>query len=245
MTTSEYLEEFEALPLRLAYKFLIENNLANEANEIRQSQDRYKTYSSTLRRGKIITLLKKNGLLDSFMNDYWPFGKTDKGQRKIARYQRVYEAFLGHSKADEEQGEEEGEENIEETSFVLEEHLREYISKNLTVVESGLKLWKDKDGKEGVEYSVDEDGRRIDILAMDKNDIPVVIELKVSRGYQKVIGQCLYYKNRVKQLLKSTRTRIIIIAREISPELKTATEDLTDVNLYEYKISFNLQKIGL
>jgi hypothetical protein len=245
MATSEHSEEFEAFPLRLAYTFLIENDLANEANAIRQSQDRYKSYSSTLKRGKIITLLKKSNLLDSFMNECWSFGKTDKGQRKIARYQRVYDAFLGQSKADEEQDEEEGEENIEETSFALEEHLREYISKNLSVIESGLKLWKDKDGKEGIEYSIDEDGRRIDILAVDKDGIPVVIELKVSRGYQKVIGQCLYYKNRVRQLLKSTRTRIIIIAREISPELKTATENLADVNLCEYKISFNLQKIGL
>ena len=243
MIASQDPEEFEGFSLMSAYAFLRKNNLEDEANAIKQSQDRYKSYSSTLRKGKIITLLKKNNLLDSFINDSWPSGKTTKGQRKMARYQRVYDAFLSQGKADEERDEEE--ETIEETSFVFEEHLREYISKNLSAVEPGLRLWRDDIGRDGIEYPIDEDDRRIDILAVDKDDIPVVIELKVSRGYQKAIGQCLYYRNRTRQLLKSTRTRIIIIAREISPELRTATEDLTDVNLYEYKISFNLQKIGL
>jgi hypothetical protein len=240
MNIQEDLEEFEALPLRFAYKFLAENGLENESNVIRQSQDRYKSYTSTLRRGKIITLLKKNNLLDSFIDAYWTFGKSEKGQRKISRYERVYNSFLGSNKVEEEQEEEE-EANIEETSFALEEHLRDYISKNLSAVEPGLKLWKDKD-VEGIEYVVDEDGRRIDILALDKNGVPVVIELKVSRGYQKVIGQCLYYKNRVKQLLNSPKARIIIIAREISPELKTATQELPDVKLFEYKLSFSLHQ---
>ncbi len=241
MDTQEDFEEFEALPLRFAYKFLAENGLENEALEIKQSRDKYKSYTSTLKRGKITALLIKNNLLDSFIDAYWPFGKSEKGKRKTSRYERVYNSFLGNTKVDEEQEEEE-EANIEETSFALEEHLRDYISKNLYSIEAGLKLWKDKDEVEGIEYAVDEDGRRIDILAIDKNGIPVVIELKVSRGYQKVIGQCLYYKNRVKQLLNSPKVRIIIIAREISPELKTATQDLPDVMLLEYKISFSLQQ---
>jgi hypothetical protein len=71
----------------------------------------------------------------------------------------------------------------------------------------------------------------------------VVIELKVSRGYEKVIGQCLYYKNRLKQLLNSTKVRIIIIAREINPQLKIAIEDLPDVELFEYKLSVKLKAV--
>ena len=42
----------------------------------------------------------------------------------------------------------------------------------------------------GVEYPI-EDGR-IDILAIDKNERPVVIELKVSHGRNRTIGQLLY-----------------------------------------------------
>ena len=80
-------------------------------------------------------------------------------------------------------------------------------------------------------------------MAVDKNHIPVVIELKVSRGYEKVIGQCLYYKNRVKELLQTPRVRIVIIAREITPHLKTATADLPDVELYEYSLAVKLSKL--
>jgi hypothetical protein len=242
MNTQDTLEEFEALPLRYAYEFLSENGLDNEALEIKQSRDNYKSYTTTLKRGKITALLTKNKLLDAFVDAYWPFGKSENGKRKITRYERVYNSFLGNTKVDEEQEEVE-EANTEETSFALEEHLRDYISRNLSTIEPGLKLWKDKNGAEGIEYAVDEDNRRIDILAVDKNNIPVVIELKVSRGYQKVIGQCLYYKNRVKQLLNSPKARIIIIAREISPELKTAIQELPDVKLLEYKLSFSLQHV--
>ena len=135
------------------------------------------------------------------------------------------------------------EENSEETSFAYENDLRNYLSNNLSIIESGLKLYKE-DGIDGVEYSVDANNKRIDILAIDKNKIPVVIELKVSRGYERVIGQCLYYKNKVKQILNSPKVRIIIISREITEQLKTATEDLPDVELFEYKLSVKLEKIN-
>ena len=138
--------------------------------------------------------------------------------------------------------EEDEEERIEETSFAYEEDLRDYLSKNLSVIELGLKLFKDKNGIEGIEYPIDADNKRVDILVIDKNNVPVIIELKVSRGYEKVIGQCLYYKNRVKQFLNSTKVRIIIIAREITPQLEIATEDLPDVELFEYKLSVKLER---
>jgi hypothetical protein len=242
METMENQEEFEALPLKLAYKFLENNNLTTESNEIRLSQDQYKSYRATLKRGKIISLLKKNNLLDSFIDIHWAVGKTDRGLRKILRYEKILNAFLGDNKEEEAQESSE-EEGIEETSFAMEEHLKAYLLKDLSVIEHGLILWKDKNGNPGIEYRVDEDDRRIDILGIDKNNVPVVIELKVSRGYQKVIGQCLYYKNRVKELLHSPQVRIVIVAREISPELKIATLDLPDVKLFEYRISFSVQPI--
>jgi len=233
------VEEFEGLPLRLAYTFLSEKGLLNESDEIRQSKDKYKSYTSTLKRGKILDVLEKHNLLDEFIGKYWHFGSTNDGKRKLQRYRRILDSFLSNDRA--EDGEEE--ESIEETSFAYEENLRDYLANNLSVVEAGLTLFKDKDGKEGVEYPVDAGNKRIDILAVDKNHIPVVIELKVSRGYEKVIGQCLYYKNRVKELLQTPRVRIVIIAREITPHLKTATADLPDVELYEYSLAVNLSKL--
>jgi len=144
------------------------------------------------------------------------------------------------SEANEEEAEEE---RIEETSFAYEEDLKDYLSKNLSVIESGFKLFESENGVDGVEYSVDAYNKRIDILAIDKNKTYVIIELKVSRGYEKVIGQCLYYKNRVKKLSNVKKVRIIIIAREISQRLRIATEGLADVELFEYKLSIKLERI--
>jgi len=232
-------EVYEGLPLRFAYSFLSEKGLNEESNEIRQSKDKYKSYTSTLKRGKILKVLENNNLLDEFINKYWHFGSTEGGKRKIQRYKRVLDSFLNNDRTEEE----EEAESIDETSFAYEDDLRDYLSNNLNIIEAGLTLFKDKNGIDGVEYSIDTDNKRIDILAIDTNRTPVVIELKVSRGYEKVIGQCLYYKNRVKELLGATRVRIVVIAREITPQLKIATADLPDVELFEYKLAVKLRRL--
>jgi len=132
----------------------------------------------------------------------------------------------------------------EETNFAHEEDLKNYLVSNLNIIEQGLNLYQDKSGMDGVEYSVDpNNNKKIDILAIDKNGIPVVIKLKVSRSCEKVIGQCLYYRNRIKNNINSKKVRIIIIAQEISQNLKTAVEDLEDVQLFEYKLSMKLEKV--
>lgn len=238
MDNSEETNEFETLPLRSAYEFLAQKGFENEANEIRQSRDRYKSYTSSLRRGKVIELLEKNNSLEEFIDEHWPFGKTEKGRRKIQRYKRILNSFLNRESSEDE----EEEERIEETSFAYEDDLRDYLSNNLSVIEPGLRLFKDNDGREGIEYPIDADNKRVDILVIDKNDVPLVIEVKVSHGYEKVIGQCLYYRNKVKQLLNAPKVRIAIIAREITPQLKIATQDLPDIELFEYKLSVKLQR---
>jgi len=106
---------------------------------------------------------------------------------------------------------------------------------------SGLRIYRTESGIEGVEFFVDSN-HRIDILAIDKDNVPVVIELKVSRGYQRVIGQCLFYRNRIKKILNAPRVRVIIVARTLAPELAVAVEDLPDVELYEYELSVSLKR---
>ncbi|MFZ4665357.1 MAG: endonuclease NucS domain-containing protein, partial [Prochlorotrichaceae cyanobacterium] len=76
------------------------------------------------------------------------------------------------------------------TEFAYESDLRDYLAKNLQVIEPGLMLYEEE-GITGVEFPVG--GRFIDILAVDSNGDFVVIELKVSRGYDRVIGQLLRY----------------------------------------------------
>lgn len=231
-------EEFESLPLRYAYEFLSEKGFSSQVSEIKLSKDKFRSYSSTLRRCKILYILERNNLFEEFIIEYWKYAKTDKGKRKIQKYKSIYESFLNKEKIDEE----DEEESINESGFALEEHLRDYLADNLGIIENGLKLFDDQKGNVGVEYPVDPTKKRIDILAIDKNGIPVVIELKVSRGYERVIGQCLYYKNKVKELLKTDKVRTIIIAKEITSHLKIASNDLIDLELYEYNLSIKLNK---
>ena len=87
-------------------------------------------------------------------------------------------------------------------------------------------------------------GKEIDILAIDSTGVPVVVELKVSKGYERVIGQSLYYRSRIKKIFSADRVRIIIIAREITENLKSAVEDLPDVQLFEYSLSIKLNMVS-
>lgn len=228
----------EVLPLRSAYPFLDANGLQTEAQAIRSTPVRMGGYTSSIRRGMVADLLKRHGLLDRFVAERWPGGGTDRGKRRIERYLRLYARFV-------DQGEEAGaddddNENLAATSFAYEDDLRDYLSDNLQLIEPGLQLWS---RDQAVEFPVDDSGRRVDILARDGSGIPVVIELKVSRGHERTIGQSLYYRSRVKDLLGSPRARIVIVAREISDELKVAVRDLPDVELFEYRLSMTLRRI--
>ena len=114
------------------------------------------------------------------------------------------------------------------------------MAKNLEKIESGLKLYQ-FEGTKGVEYAVDNSQKRIDILAIDANNVPVVIELKVSKGYEKAIGQCQYYKNKLKEKLNAEKVRVIIIAETITEQLLMASKDLEDYQLFEYILNVEVK----
>ncbi len=130
----------------------------------------------------------------------------------------------------------------EKNEFAYEKDLQNFLSRNLSLIETGLRLFED-DGITGVEYPVG--GRYIDILALDRNNNYVVIELKVSRGYDRVVGQLLRYVAWVKkhQTDEGQSVRGIIIAREISEDLSLACEGLSNIELYEYQLSITLNKV--
>jgi len=135
------------------------------------------------------------------------------------------------------------EELSQQTGFAYESDLRDFLAKNLTVIESGLRLYQDE-GISGVEFPVG--GRFIDILAIDKQNNYVVIELKVSKGYDRVIGQLLRYMAWIEknQAEPNQNIRGIIIAREISGDLHLAASKIPDVELFEYDLSVSLRKVN-
>jgi hypothetical protein len=138
-----------------------------------------------------------------------------------------------------------GEDTFNQASeFAYESDLRDFLAKNLSVIEPGLQLYQEE-GITGVEFPVG--GRFIDVLALDANKQFVVIELKVSRGYDRVVGQLLRYMAWIRQnhAEPGQGVRGIIVAREISDDLRLACSLLNDVSLYEYELSVKLTKIKI
>jgi hypothetical protein len=125
--------------------------------------------------------------------------------------------------------------------FAFERDLRNYLVKNLPLIEPGLRLYEEE-SITGVEF--DAGGRFIDILAVDKDGGYVVVELKVSRGYDRVVGQLLRYMTWVEQNMEtSQRVRGVIVANEITADPKLACSRIPDIRLIEYEIAFKLRPI--
>src|SRR5262249_2448013 len=140
------------------------------------------------------------------------------------------------------EGEPEGECSVEaEREFAFERDLRNYLVKNLSLIEPGLRLYEEE-GITGVEF--DAGGRFIDILAIDQDGRYVVVELKVSRGYDRVVGQLLRYMTWAEQNMEPSQpVRGVIVANEITADLKLACSRVPDVRLIEYEIAFKLRPI--
>lgn len=127
--------------------------------------------------------------------------------------------------------------------FAYESDLRDFLAKNLSLLEPGLQLYQEE-GITGVEFPAG--GRFIDLLAVDAQRRYVVIELKVSKGYDRVIGQLLRYmawieKNHAEP---GQSVRGIIAAREISNDLRLACSYLPNVALFEYELSVQLREVA-
>ena len=111
-------------------------------------------------------------------------------------------------------------------------------------IEPCLQLFRDEEDNAITGVKFDAGGKRIDILAVDKDGNLVVIELKVSRGYQRTVGQLLRYKAWVREnLAEGNKVRGVIIAKSISHDLKLAASEIQDVDVFEYDLKIDLRKI--
>jgi endonuclease len=127
--------------------------------------------------------------------------------------------------------------------FAYESDLRDFLARNLTIVKRDLRLYSDE-GITGVEFPAG--GRFIDILAVTPENNYVVIELKVSRGHDRVVGQLLRYigwiaKNHAEPGQSVTG---VIVAREITEDLLLACSGLGNVELFEYQLSVTLKRVS-
>ena len=235
----------KVLPLRDAYRFAIQNGLEAEVDDIQDLEMNSRVINAklqrTVRKGHIVSLLQDKRLWEQFVQNHWPTGSTPWGEQRTKHY------LLWKSRNEDFEYEEsdqlvekDGLEGDAEQRFEFEKQLRDFLQNNLYTIEQGLKLYEDA-GRNGVEFHVD--NGFIDILAIDKNGRFVVIELKLSTGRNKAIGQLLYYMGWVDANLGHAPCRGLIIAREISQDLVLAVQRVPGVSLFRYKISLSLQKV--
>jgi endonuclease len=162
------------------------------------------------------------------------------------RYEPTTDPAPIHSKADaaDPTGESEDEEvPVGPSEFAYERDLRDFLAKHPSLIEPGLQLYEDEEGITGVEFPVG--GRFADLLAVDAENRLVVIELKVSRGYDRVVGQLLRYMAWIEKHMAEPQqgVRGVIIAREISEDLKLACSSIPAVELFEYELSVVLRGV--
>jgi hypothetical protein len=130
------------------------------------------------------------------------------------------------------------------SEFAYEHDLRDYLSRNLTLIEPGLRLYAEE-SVSGVEFPAG--GRFIDILALDSSGGYVIIELKVSRGYDRVVGQLLRYMGWIQRHHADPNqpVRGIIVAKEVTDDLRLACSTISGVLLFEYSLSVSLRPVAL
>jgi predicted Mrr-cat superfamily restriction endonuclease len=120
----------------------------------------------------------------------------------------------------------------EEVEIVNEDEIKEYLRNNLNKLEEGLEFV-------GKEYKVLDD--RIDILAKDKNGLPVVIEVKVCAD-DSAVGQILGYIQTYEEENGAKQVRGILVAKEFTERCKKAAKR-AGIKLYRCKKIFKFEAI--
>jgi hypothetical protein len=124
-----------------------------------------------------------------------------------------------------------------ETAFSLEYDLENSLVANLEQLEEGLRLYNEH-GITGQQLDTKVAGR-IDLLAIDKNNDLVVIELKAEEADRQVCGQIQAYMGWVKEnLAADRRVRGIIVANDFTIRTVYAAKVVPDLKLKKYQISF-------
>ena len=106
-----------------------------------------------------------------------------------------------------------------------------------------LRLYRDSENRDGVEYQTATGP--LDILAVDDTGNFYVLELKLSHGPDKAMGQLMRYMGWVRQHLANGReVHGVIVAKNMSERLRYAALAVPGVTLLEYEVNFKLKDAG-
>jgi len=181
-------------------------------------------------------------IYDPKIHGLWEIYNVDKNKLAVRRIEDVLNENIEYTDISTEIN---SDVESKDFAFALESQLRDFIAENLSLIDSNLSLFVSDDGIVGVEYRTEVGS--IDILAQNKNDEFVVIELKLSRGADAALGQLQRYMGWVKKNLSEDSTPVygIIIAKSISDKLKYAVSVAQNISLFEYIMRFDISKAEL
>lgn len=130
----------------------------------------------------------------------------------------------------------------EDPYFGLESQLRDFLAQNLSTIPVNgqrLHVYVDPAGRDGVEFPTAVGP--IDILAVDERGNFYVFELKRGRTPDYTIGQLMRYMGWVSQTIgKGAKVNGVIVAKQISDNLRYSVCIVPNVSLFEYEVSFQL-----
>lgn len=123
------------------------------------------------------------------------------------------------------------------TSLSMEDDLRDFLAKDVGLIEKGLRLvQKEYPCRESDSTQVG----RIDLLCRDRKGTHVVVELKKGRKSDEVVGQTLRYLGWVEKNLK-TKTRGVVIVNEPDEKLEYALLPVKNlIALKYYRVNFEM-----
>jgi len=132
------------------------------------------------------------------------------------------------------------------SSFALEKHLEDFIVKNWHRTKFGnfYDIYKQDGALVGRQFPTGAGPCDILALSKDENEY-LVIEMKKGRASDKVIGQLTRYMGAIKKNFAQPHQMVrgCVVAYEEDQNLKYALSVVPNIDLYIYKINFDLEKI--
>ncbi len=188
------------------------------------------------------TLSTSRQLRNALKKRGWTVQETPTEERLFlpgtSQLEAAVEAVLGEENTTDESDD-------SESVFGLEYQLRDFLAQNLSTISvegERLRLYVDLTGRDGVEFPTAVGP--IDILAIDDNSDFVVFELKRARSPDHAIGQLSRYMGWVSQTIgRNKKVRGVIVAKQISENLRYSVIVVPNVSLFEYEVKFVLKAI--